>query len=93
MEWTPETVRAFRDAQKMNQQDFGEWLGYSGKGASTRISDIERGAAGISGPVARLLDCLAQKSGYSLSGASESAEDVADRLEAATAAALRALRS
>ena len=36
--------RAIRIKLNLNQQDFGEALGFSPKGATQRVSEIERGA-------------------------------------------------
>ncbi|MEM1125621.1 MAG: hypothetical protein AAGI71_03140 [Bacteroidota bacterium] len=49
---------------EMTQSDYGRWLGY-GAGAQVKVSQLERGTGGVSGPTARLLDVLAEREGFS----------------------------
>ena len=60
MEWTPERIRALRKHVGMTQPELAQYLGY-GEGGQVRVSDMERGVQGASGPVGRLLDLLAEK--------------------------------
>lgn len=64
MEWSKDDVKAFRAYLGKTQTEFAEMLGYSEKGAQVRVSEIERGKIGVSGPLAKLLDCLAEKHKY-----------------------------
>ena len=64
MEWSAEHVKAFRKQLGKTQSEFAAMLGYSEKGAQVRVSEIERGKIGVSGPLSRLLDCLAEKHKY-----------------------------
>lgn len=62
-DWPKERIRAFRKHMEMKQADFGLWLGY-GAGAQVKVSQLERGTGGVSGPMARLLDVLAEREGF-----------------------------
>lgn len=64
MTWTPERIKALRKHAKMTQAELGEYLGYGKAGAQVRISELERGERGISGPVGRLFDMLAEKTSF-----------------------------
>ena len=64
MEWSNDAVKAFREYLGKTQAEFAEMLGYSEKGAQVRVSEIERGKIGVSGPLGKLLDCLAEKHKY-----------------------------
>ena len=64
MKWNPNDVRSFRKRLGMTQLEFANLLGYSEKGAQVRVSELERGKIGVSGPLGKLLDCLAEKHGF-----------------------------
>jgi transcriptional regulator with XRE-family HTH domain len=53
MEWTPERIKALRKRLGLDQAEFADLLGY---GASQRVSELEKGKRGATGPTARLLD-------------------------------------
>lgn len=61
MSWTPEQIKALREFLDMTQAELGEQLGYGKQGAQVRVSELERGKRGVSGPVGRHLDMLATK--------------------------------
>jgi DNA-binding transcriptional regulator YiaG len=63
--WTPDLIKALRKHLGLNQSTYGEMLGYGG-GAQARVSDLERGAQDASGPLVPLLDCLADKHGFTV---------------------------
>lgn len=63
MEWTPERVKALRSHVGWNQAQLGEYLGY-GEGGRVRVSELENSTRGVSGPVGRLLDMLAEKHSF-----------------------------
>ena len=64
MEWTPEKVKDLRQHVGWTQPELAEYLGYGEAGAAVRVSELENGKRGISGPVGRLLDMLSEKHNY-----------------------------
>ena len=52
--WTPEEIRIFRKAQKMNQSDFGRMIGVT----QVYMSYLEKGVRHPSTTLRLLLDCL-----------------------------------
>ena len=65
MTWTPKHLKALRRHVGMTQAELAEYLGY-GNGGQVRVSDMERGEMGISGPVGRLLDLLAERHNFAV---------------------------
>ncbi len=78
MDWTPTTLRAFREHLGKSQADFADLLGFS---RYQSVSNLEAGRREITDTVKRLLDYMARDAGY---GQDEKA-DVPDRLDAAAA--------
>ena len=64
MTWTPTTIRALRSHLGLNQQDYGERLGYGEAGARVRVSELENGKQDPSGPLVPLLDCIAREHSF-----------------------------
>jgi transcriptional regulator with XRE-family HTH domain len=85
MKWTASTVSAFRDHTGLSQQAFGELLGYSKNGASTRVSELERGTRDVNGMVVRVLDLLAERHGFGSAADEAGPDDLASALDTVAA--------
>ena len=62
MDWTPDRIRDFRKYLEMSQIKFAEMLGVR----QATVSDWETGARTPLVMGQRLLDCLAEKHGFTL---------------------------
>ncbi len=75
MDWTPSTLRTFREHLGLSQTDFADRLGFA---RYQSVSNLEAGRREITDTVKRLLDFMARDAGYGQSDAA----DVPDRLDA-----------